>query len=173
MNFMTVAENIWIRREPLNGFGFVRHQEMRRRTKELFDRLDISIDPEAEVRDLSVANRQMVEIAKAVSYDSDILIMDEPTSALTEKEVAHLFQIIRTLKAQGTGIIYITHKMNELFEIADEVSVFRDGQFRRRACRRRRHARRHHQADGRTRNHPDVSQADRADRRRRAFGAAT
>jgi len=129
MNFMTVAENIWIRREPLNGFGLVRHKEMRRRTSELFDRLDISIDPEAEVRDLSVANRQMVEIAKAVSYDSDVLIMDEPTSALTEREVTHLFQIIRTLKAEGKGIIYITHKMNELFEIADEVSVFRDGKF--------------------------------------------
>jgi len=129
MTYMTVAENIWIRREPLNGFGLVRHQEMRRRTRELFDRLDIAIDPEAEVRDLSVANRQMVEIAKAVSYDSDILIMDEPTSALTEKEVGHLFQIIRTLKARGAGVIYITHKMNELFEIADEVSVFRDGRF--------------------------------------------
>ena len=71
----------------------------------------------------------MVEIAKAVSYDSDILIMDEPTSALTDREVEHLFKIIRTLKAQGKGIIYITHKMNELFEIADEVSVFRDGRF--------------------------------------------
>ena len=129
MNYMTVAENIWIRREPLNGFGLVRHQEMRRRTQELFDRLDIAVDPEAEVRDLSVANRQMIEIAKAVSYESDILIMDEPTSALTDKEVNHLFQIIRALKAQGTGIVYITHKMNELFEIADEVSVFRDGRF--------------------------------------------
>jgi inositol transport system ATP-binding protein len=129
MNFMTVAENIWIRREPLNALGFVRHDEMRRRTQELFNRLDIPLDPEAEVRDLSVANRQMVEIAKAVSYDSDILIMDEPTSALTEREVEHLFRIIRTLKAQGTGIIYITHKMNELFEIADEFSVFRDGRF--------------------------------------------
>ena len=81
------------------------------------------------MRDLSVANRQMVEIAKAVSYDSDILIMDEPTSALTDREVEHLFRIIRALKAQGKGIIYITHKMNELFEIADEVSVFRDGRF--------------------------------------------
>ena len=81
------------------------------------------------MRDLSVANRQMVEIAKAVCYDSDILIMDEPTSALTDREVEHLFKIIRTLKAQGKGIIYITHKMNELFEIADEVSVFRDGRF--------------------------------------------
>src|ERR1700761_9506012 len=129
MSFMTVAENIWIRREPLNGFGLVRHDEMRRRTKELFDRLDIAIDPEAEVRDLSVASRQMVEIAKAVSYNSDVLIMDEPTSALTEREVEHLFKIIRTLKAEGKGIVYITHKMSELFEIADEVSVFRDGRY--------------------------------------------
>ncbi len=78
---------------------------------------------------LSVASRQMVEIAKAVSYDSDVLIMDEPTSALTETEVAHLFAIIRDLRAQGIGIIYITHKMNELFEIADECSVFRDGKY--------------------------------------------
>ncbi len=129
MNFMTVAENIWIRREPLNALGFVRHDEMRRRTRALFERLDIPLDPDAEIRDLSVANRQMVEIAKAVSYDSDVLIMDEPTSALTEREVEHLFRIIRTLKAQGKGVIYITHKMNELFEIADEVSVFRDGRF--------------------------------------------
>jgi inositol transport system ATP-binding protein len=129
MAYMTVAENIWIRREPLNALGLVRHDEMRRRTKELFERLDIGIDPETEVRDLSVASRQMVEIAKAVSYDSDILIMDEPTSALTDREVEHLFKIIRTLKAQGKGIVYITHKMNELFEIADEVSVFRDGRF--------------------------------------------
>ena len=129
MAFMTVAENIWIRREPLNSFGFVRHGEMRRKTQELFDHLDIPIDPDAEVRDLSVANRQMVEIAKAVSYDSDILIMDEPTSALTDREVNHLFKIIRSLKAQGKGIVYITHKMDELFEIADEVSVFRDGKF--------------------------------------------
>ena len=129
MAFMTVAENIWIRREPLNAFGFVRHDEMRRRTQALFDRLDINLDPDAEVRDLSVASRQMVEIAKAVSYNSDILIMDEPTSALTDREVDHLFKIIRTLKAEGKGIVYITHKMNELFEIADEVSVFRDGKF--------------------------------------------
>ena len=129
MAYMTVAENIWLRREPRNAFGFVDHREMRRRTKALFERLEIDIDPEIEVRDLSVASRQMVEIAKAVSYDSDILIMDEPTSAITEKEVAHLFRIIRALKAEGKGIVYITHKMNELFEIADEVSVFRDGRF--------------------------------------------
>jgi inositol transport system ATP-binding protein len=129
MNFMTVAENIWIRREPRNRLGFINHGEMRRMTEALFRRLNIDLDPEAEVGDLSVASRQMVEIAKAVSYDSDILIMDEPTSALTEREVEHLFEIIRDLRNQGIGIIYITHKMSELFRIADEVSVFRDGRY--------------------------------------------
>jgi inositol transport system ATP-binding protein len=129
MGPMTVAENIWIRREPKNRFGFIDHSEMTRRTEELFTRLNIDIDPMVEVRMLSVANRQMVEIAKAVSFNSDVLIMDEPTSALTEREVDHLFQIIRALKADGKGIIYITHKMSELFEIADEVSVFRDGKY--------------------------------------------
>ena len=129
MGPMTVAENIWIMREPKNRWGLIDHGEMRRRTEDLFKRLNIDIDPMVEVRMLSVANRQMVEIAKAVSFDSDVLIMDEPTSALTEKEVVHLFQIIRALKAQGKGIIYITHKMSELFEIADEVSVFRDGKY--------------------------------------------
>lgn len=129
MGPMTVAENIWIRREPKNRFGLIDHSEMTRRTEELFTRLNIDIDPIVEVRTLSVANRQMVEIAKAVSFNSDVLIMDEPTSALTEREVEHLFQIIRALKADGKGIIYITHKMSELFEIADEVSVFRDGKY--------------------------------------------
>jgi ribose transport system ATP-binding protein/inositol transport system ATP-binding protein len=129
MNPMTISENIWIRREPVNAFGFVNHGEMRRRTVELFKKLNIQLDPDTEVGHLSVANRQMVEIAKAVSFNSDVLIMDEPTSALTEKEVDHLFTIIRALKAEGKGIIYITHKMNELFEIADEVSVFRDGKY--------------------------------------------
>jgi inositol transport system ATP-binding protein len=129
MPFMTVAENIWIRREPLNRFGFVDHGELKRRTQELFDRLAIDIDPLAEVRSLSIASRQMVEIAKAVSFNSEVLIMDEPTSALTETEVDHLFRIIRQLREQGKGIVYITHKMNELFEIADEVSVFRDGKY--------------------------------------------
>ncbi|WP_461538601.1 sugar ABC transporter ATP-binding protein [Spongorhabdus nitratireducens] len=128
MPFMTVAENIWIRREPLNSFGFVDHQRMYQQTQELFETLKIELDPRAEVRDLSVANRQMVEIAKAVSYDSEVLIMDEPTSALTEREVERLFSIIADLKAKGTGIVYITHKMDEVFTIADDIAVFRDGQ---------------------------------------------
>lgn len=129
MPHMTVAENVWITREPKNMLGFVDHAELYRKTQELFKTLNIDIDVRLEIQTLSVANRQMVEIAKAVSYNSDVLIMDEPTSALTEKEVAHLFAIIRTLRAQGKGIIYITHKMNELFEIADEFSVFRDGKY--------------------------------------------
>ncbi|ARO32157.1 MULTISPECIES: sugar ABC transporter ATP-binding protein [unclassified Rhizobium] len=129
MPFMTVAENIWIRREPKNRFGFIDHGVMHNMTEELFARLNIDIDPDIEVRHLSVANRQMVEIAKAVSYNSDVLIMDEPTSALTEREVEHLFRIIRDLRSEGIGIVYITHKMNELFEIADEFSVFRDGRY--------------------------------------------
>jgi len=129
MPYMTVAENIWICREPLGRLGLVDHGALRQRTQALFDRLAIDIDPEAEVRSLTVANRQMVEIAKAVSFDSDVLIMDEPTSALTDKEVNHLFRIIGQLRAQGKGIVYITHKMSELFEIADEFSVFRDGKY--------------------------------------------
>ena len=129
MNPMTVAENIWIRREPRSRIGLVDHGRMRRMTQDLFTRLNIDINPDSRVGDLTVANRQMVEIAKAVSFNSDVLIMDEPTSALTEREVDHLFRIIRGLKASGKGIIYITHKMNELFQIADEVSVFRDGKF--------------------------------------------
>lgn len=126
---MTVAENIWIGREPTGRFGLIDHARMNRMTAELFARLDIDIDPDVTIGTLSVASRQMVEIAKAVSFNSDVLIMDEPTSALTDKEVAHLFTIIRALKADGKGIIYITHKMNELFEIADEFSVFRDGKY--------------------------------------------
>ena len=129
MPHMTVAENVWITREPKNRLGLVDHAALYRQTEALFKTLNIDIDVRVEIQTLSVANRQMVEIAKAVSYNSDVLIMDEPTSALTEKEVAHLFAIIRTLRAQGKGIIYITHKMNELFEIADEFSVFRDGKY--------------------------------------------
>ncbi|MDN3713023.1 sugar ABC transporter ATP-binding protein [Paracoccus cavernae] len=129
MNWMTIAENIWIRREPRNAFGLINHAKMRAMTAELLGRLNIRLDPEAQVSELTVAQKQMVEIAKAVSYNSDVLIMDEPTSAITETEVAHLFAIIRDLRAQGIGIVYITHKMNELFEIADEFTVFRDGKY--------------------------------------------
>jgi inositol transport system ATP-binding protein len=129
MPHMTIAENIWIGREQLNGLHMVDHRAMHRCTAELLTRLRIKMDPEELVGNLSIAERQMVEIAKAVSYDSDILIMDEPTSAITETEVAHLFSIIQDLRSQGKGIIYITHKMKEVFAIADEVAVFRDGNY--------------------------------------------
>jgi len=129
MPSMTVAENIWIGREPLNRFGFVDHQALRRKTLALFTRLNIDLNPDEAIGNLSIANRQMIEITKAVSYNSGILIMDEPTSALTDREVDHLFAIIAGLKSEGKGIIYITHKMNEVFTIADDVSVFRDGRF--------------------------------------------
>jgi len=129
MNWMTVAENIWIRREPKNRLGLIDHNKMAEMTAELFARLNIKLDPRAQVSELTVAQKQMVEIAKAVSHNSDVLIMDEPTSALTEREVDHLFAIIRDLRSRGIGIVYITHKMNELFEIADEFTVFRDGKY--------------------------------------------
>ena len=125
---MTVAENIWIGREPINRFGLVDHGELIRQTQRAAraPRTSISI-PNGSSAALTVANQQMVEIAKAVSYNSDVLIMDEPTSALTDKEVDHLFEIIAQLKARIKAIVYITHKMNEVFKIADDFSVFRDG----------------------------------------------
>src|SRR5215469_3407191 len=129
MPSMTVAENIWIGREPANAFGMISHRELHRRTRSLLERLSIELDPQAEVRTLSIANRQLVEIARALSYESQLLIMDEPTSALTERDAAHLFAIIRELKSQGKGVLYITHRMDELSEIADEITVLRDGRY--------------------------------------------
>jgi inositol transport system ATP-binding protein len=127
MPFMSVAENIWIRREPLNALRLVRHRELRRRTGALLERLRMDIDPEAELRTLSIACRQMVEIARALSHEPKLLIMDEPTSALTGREAEHLFAVTRELTAQGTGVFYITHRLEELAAIADEISVLRDG----------------------------------------------
>ncbi len=97
--------------------------------KRFFDELDIDIDPRARVGTLSVSQMQMIEIAKAFSYNAKIVIMDEPTSSLTEKEVNHLFTIIRKLKERGCGIVYISHKMEEIFQLCDEVTVLRDGQW--------------------------------------------
>jgi inositol transport system ATP-binding protein len=126
---MTVAENIYIGRETRTWYGLVDMKKMNKRTKELLGRLDIKLDPTKKMVELSIANTQLVEIAKAVSYDSDLIVMDEPTSAITEAEVAVLFRIIRSLKEQGRSVIYITHKMDEVFKITDEVTVFRDGTY--------------------------------------------
>jgi inositol transport system ATP-binding protein len=126
---MTIAENIFLGREKRTWYGLVDMKDMNERTEELLDRLAIKLDPRAKMTDLSIAHTQLIEIAKAVSYDSDLIVMDEPTSALTEAEVRVLFKTVRSLREQGRAIIYITHKMDEVFEIADEVTVFRDGKY--------------------------------------------
>ena len=124
---MTVAENIYLGREPLNRFGLIDKRRMVADTAALFKHWEIDINPRKVMRNLSVAQTQMVEIAKAISYDSRLIIMDEPTSAITEREVDHLHRMIRSLRESGVAIIYITHKMDEVFKISDFVTVFRDG----------------------------------------------
>ncbi len=126
---MTVAENIYLGRETTTGFGWLDKKKMVEDTRKLFETLKIDIDPNAKMIDLSIANTQMVEIATAVSYNADLIIMDEPTSAITDKEVEQLFAIIGSLKAKGVSIIYISHKMDEIFRICDDITVFRDGQY--------------------------------------------
>ncbi len=129
MNHLTAAQNIFIGREPRRGFGlFVDEAKLNADAAKLFARMKIDIDPKTEVGELTVARQQLVEIAKALSFNSKVLIMDEPTSALNDAEVEHLFAIIAELKAQGVGIVYITHKMDEVKRIADRVTVMRDGQ---------------------------------------------
>jgi len=123
----SVADNIWLGRYPKKGF-IVDEKQMLKKTLDLFQSLDIAIDPRKFMSQLSVSQRQMVEIAKAVSYDAKVIVLDEPTSSLTENEVNKLFKIMRTLQAKGVGIIYISHKMEEILEITDEVTILRDGQ---------------------------------------------
>ena len=127
MPSMTVAENVFLGREPLTRFRLVDDVALARRTAAILATLNVEVDPGARVADLSLAQRQMVEIARAVSREADVFIMDEPTSALSEREVAKLFGIVADLRARGKGVIYITHKIDEVFVIADEVTVMRDG----------------------------------------------
>jgi ribose transport system ATP-binding protein len=130
MNDLTAAQNIFIGREPRRTFGlFLDEDELNRRAAALFERMNLRLDPQVEVGELSVAKQQMVEIAKALSFRSKVLIMDEPTAALNASETAELFRIIRQLKAEGVGIVYISHKMDELKEISDRVTVMRDGEY--------------------------------------------
>ncbi|MDR1468624.1 MAG: sugar ABC transporter ATP-binding protein [Spirochaetaceae bacterium] len=123
----SVAQNIWLGREPLNKFHLIDHRKMVDDTRELLSGLNFNFNPNAVMGSLSISQQQGCEIAKAVSYDATVVVMDEPTSSLTENEVAHLFEIIRELRASGVAIIYISHKMEEIFQIADEVTVMRDG----------------------------------------------
>lgn len=124
----TIIDNIWLGRYPTKRV-FVDEKKMYDDTQALFDRLNIHLDPRTRLEKLSVSQRQMVEIAKAVSYNAKIIVLDEPTSSLTDHEVKMLFDIITVLKAEGVGIVYISHKMEEIFEISDDVTVLRDGNY--------------------------------------------
>ena len=121
-----VMDNIWLGRYPTR-FGVTLEGKMYDDTKRIFEELDIKVDPRTVMSTMSVSDRQMVEIAKAVSYDSRIIVLDEPTSSLNEREVEHLFEIISKLKSRGCGIIYISHKMEEILRISDDITVMRDG----------------------------------------------
>ena len=127
--YISVARNVYLGRELRNKLGLMDDKTMETETQKLLDRLGMDIDASKEVRQYSIAQQQLIEIAKALALDAEILLMDEPTSSLTEKEVVNLFETIRRLKDNGTSIIYISHRMEELFELSDRVTVLRDGQY--------------------------------------------
>src|SRR5437879_7900884 len=133
MRHLTVAQNIYIGREPRRGGGPLRFllddDRTNQQTFDLLNRLNIKLDPRAKVGELTVAMQQMVEIARALSLNTEVLIMDEPTAALTDTEIAALFDIIRQLKGQGVGVVHISHRLEELKLIADRVTVMRDGRY--------------------------------------------
>ena len=129
MNHLTVAQNIFIGRESLKGKAWIDHAEMIRKTRKLFDYIGIKIDPTVKLGSLTVGKQQMVEIAKAVSHNTKLLILDEPTAALTQTEIEELFKIMSDLKAKQIGMIYISHRMDEIKRISDRVTVMRDGEY--------------------------------------------
>ena len=126
---LSVADNLFLGREKSGPLGLLKTRAMENAARDLFKRLGTPISPRARVADLRIGDQQMVEIAKALAFDASIVIMDEPTSALSDAEVARLFRVIHDLKAAGTTILYISHKMNEVFTLADAVTVLRDGKF--------------------------------------------
>lgn len=125
---LSVMENIFLGKERKSSSGLISYQKARAETRKFFRRLQIEIDPDAEVRKLGVAQQQMVEIAKALSYDTQLLIMDEPTSSLAISEIENLFDIVRDLKQQGISVVFISHKLDEMLAITDRIVVLRDGQ---------------------------------------------
>lgn len=127
--YMTVAENIYLGRELTSASRLVNQKAMIREAQKLLDSFELKISAGSLVAELTVAQQQMVEIIKAISFNAKILVMDEPTSSLTDKEVEFLFSTIRNLKKKGVGIVYISHRMSELFEISDRITVMRDGQY--------------------------------------------
>ena len=125
-----VMDNIWLGRYPrVKGLPIVSERQMYADTMRVFEELDVHVDPKAVMSTMPVSQRQMVEIAKAVSFNAQVLVLDEPTSSLTEQEVEHLFRIINMLRDRGVGIIYISHKMDEILRISDDVTIMRDGQY--------------------------------------------
>ncbi len=126
---MTVAENIYLGREPSTRFGGIDFRSMNRAAQKLLDELEFDIRATQYMMNLSVAQMQLVEIAKALSHDAEVIFMDEPTSAIGEREAQQLFAAIRHLQAQGRGIVYVSHRLSEIFQIADSYTVFRDGSF--------------------------------------------
>ena len=128
---LSVADNVFLGREKTRGgwLGWLDDRSMDSQTERMFDRLGAAISPRAKVGDLRIGDQQMVEIARALKFDAEIVIMDEPTSALADSEVARLFRVIADLRRAGTTVLYISHKMNEIFELANRVVVLRDGQF--------------------------------------------
>src|SRR5512144_377529 len=130
MPHLTVAQNIFIGREPRRRLPFVLDErEVNARAQKLLDLMNLDLEPRARVADLTVAKQQMVEIAKALSFNSEVLIMDEPTAALTDTEIADLFRIIRQLRDKGVGVVHISHRLEELRLISDRVTVMRDGKY--------------------------------------------
>ena len=125
---MTVADNIFLGREPRKGV-FVDYKKMYADTEKLLGEMKVRVSPRAKIGRLKVADQQLIEISKAISLNADIIVMDEPTSAITDQEVEILFKTIADLKKKGTGIIYISHKMDEIFRIADDITVLRDGTY--------------------------------------------
>ncbi|MBY3217708.1 sugar ABC transporter ATP-binding protein [Rhizobium laguerreae] len=126
---MTVAENIYLGREPSARFGGIDFRSMNRAAQKLLDDLEFDIRATQYMMNLSVAQMQLVEIAKALSHDAEVIFMDEPTSAIGEREAQHLFAAVRRLQAQGRGIVYVSHRLSEIFQIADSYTVFRDGAY--------------------------------------------
>ena len=124
---LTVAENLFLAREPVGRLGLIDAARMNRETAAVLQRLGIGIAPTTLVSRLSIGQKQMVEIAKAISHESKIIIMDEPTASLSLHETDALLGIVRSLRAQNVGVVYITHRLDEIFEVADRVTILRDG----------------------------------------------
>jgi ribose transport system ATP-binding protein len=126
---LSIGENIFLGREPVNSYGKIEWTKLYKAAKVIMDRLGITERPETLVNELSIGKQQMVEIAKALSLNAQVIVMDEPTGALTDKETDSLFRVIRELKSEGRSIVYISHRLKEIFQICDDVTILRDGQF--------------------------------------------